>query len=271
MKAKMIHYSAISCLLILATACSTEIERRRTTPSYMDPTTIAEVEPGVFFEVPKTGANTKAIDVEKNTSIDKIICFEDTKNGDYDYNDLVIYVRVVKKGKGSSIALQIKPMALGAKLPSGLGVQGLAQDGKTELYNELIIPDVRSTLFNGDMGFLNAEAGVALKDYPLNTDYEIDVKDITNKNKDICKINFYILVNNQKMFAGTEGAPMDIEGRPYGIILLNKDFKYPQERVNINQVYSGCDAWFDGRNPDFKFDNPQGAYIDAPFENTKFK
>ncbi|MDR0894143.1 MAG: hypothetical protein LBN06_02400 [Prevotellaceae bacterium] len=263
---KKIHYGMLGCLLVMATACSTDIEHKRTTPSYMDVTTIAEVLPDLYFEVPKTGATTKAVDVSKETAtIDKIVCFEDTKNGDHDYNDLVLYIRTVKNG--GNIKFQIKPMAMGATLRFGLGVKAVGQDGTTELYNEVIINDVRTTLFNGDPGFINTVIGEPFKDYPINSDYAIKKG---GNQRDICKIYFYIVVNGTPMYAGTEGAPMDIEGKPYGIILLSNDFKYPAEIVHINRVYSGCESWFDGSNPYYRFNNPQGDYIDAPFEKVKF-
>jgi hypothetical protein len=260
-------YLALACLLF--TACSMEIERNHTTLSYMDVTVVQEVYPGFYFEVPKSQASTRAIDVVNEKSIDKIVCFEDSYKGDYDYNDLIFYVRTTKCG--GSIKFQIKPMALGATLPAALGVKGVDASGK-ELYNSVIINDDRKTLFNGDQGFINTNVpdNINDKDYPIqsNPDWYIEAGDGKD---DICKIYFYIVVNGRPMFAGAEGTPTDTQGRPYGIVLLSNDFKYPAEYTNIENVYAGSGAWFDGTNANYRFDTPIGNFVDAAFEKVVFE
>jgi hypothetical protein len=258
-KTKTIHCCTLGCLLAL-TACSSDIERRNVTPAYMDVTRIAEVTPGVLFEVPKTLADTRSIDLEGNACIDKIICFEDTRNGDHDYNDLILLIRTTKNG--GNIKFQIKPIAQGATLSIGLGIEGVADDGTSTVNDEILISDTRATLFNGDPGFINTLPDQPFVDYPINSDYKINKG---GNKKEICKVYFYIVVDGKKMYAAKENSPMDVEGRPYGIVLLNDDFQYPQELVNIENVYSGCKSWFDGTNTAYRFNTPTGSYIDVPF------
>jgi hypothetical protein len=235
---------------ILLTSCLTRIDNTNLTPSYFDPTTVALVD-GTYYEVPKSDEKIitrNGIDITDKSYIDKIVCFEDFSS-DNDYNDLILYIRATKNGKNGNLDLQIKPIAMGATKTIGFGVEVVDKDGVTQ--GEYKTANCRETFFGGDEGFINT--------YSKNSEYPI----VNEKIKTIsgAKCHFYIIVGGRKGYAGVEGKPMNINERPYGIVLLDETFSYPIENNSIEDVYVGSNTWFDGTNEDYKFDTPTGNFI----------
>ncbi len=81
-----------------------------------------------------------------------VIMFEDSRVGDFDYNDLVLYVRHSVSGNGSTakITFRIKPVALGSANLIAFGWE----DGNGE---HMLSDDVRRDFFFGQEGFINTE------------------------------------------------------------------------------------------------------------------
>ena len=73
--------------------------------------------------------------------------FEDTQNGDYDYNDLIIHVKHqtdLPWAKEESLeTIEIQPIALGSTKTIKLGC--ILSDGSTHMISD----DVRTDLFGG--------------------------------------------------------------------------------------------------------------------------
>ena len=88
------------------------------------------------------------------------ISFEDTRSGDYDYNDLVIHCAVINSLVGKDLyehSVYVQPVALGSAVKIALGILYKA-DPEGELLEAMLTDDVRATLYNGNPTF------------PINTD-----------------------------------------------------------------------------------------------------
>ncbi len=100
------------------------------------------------------------LDFEANSYIKdgtSVLMFEDSRTGDFDYNDLVLYVSHSITGNGISkpgaITFRIKPIALGSANKIGFGWE----DGNGE---HMFTDDVRRDFFFNEQGFINTYDGV---------------------------------------------------------------------------------------------------------------
>lgn len=87
--------------------------------------------------------------------------FEDTRFGDYDYNDLIIYVRNLHSW--NKLQIDIQPIALGSQKVIKLGC--MIGNDKSE---HIISEDVHRDLFGGEKGFINTQSDLQPICYSLN-------------------------------------------------------------------------------------------------------
>lgn len=189
------------------------------------------------------------------------VAFEDSKDGDYDYNDLVFHVRYKQSGK--KLSLGIHPIALGSVKTISLGLK-VYQDGK-QISDEILCNDARFILFeNGTKNFINT---ASMNDYnhygsfTLKKYYDLP----TTKS---CTLIWYIKVGKDTFYAVNDKYNcLDINNRPYGIIITNTGktynqsyydnkggidkvganwFAYPMEGKNISHCYSSFEGWLNG-------------------------
>ena len=78
----------------------------------------------------------------------QVIAFEDSKDGDYDYNDLIVHNKYVLEN--GSLSIYIQPVALGAQKTINFGYE-LYKKSKSgySLVSSDVINDVRNNLFVG--------------------------------------------------------------------------------------------------------------------------
>lgn len=176
------------------------------------------------------------------------VMFEDTENGDYDYNDLIIHVKNFISNGGKDWDLQniyIQPIALGNTKKIKLGC--LLPDHS----EHIIAEDVRTELFSGEKGFINTVDSITPIRYkliPRINNYKLPKG--TRKT-----IAWFIEVENGKKFYAVTSDydyqqydMFNAEGIPYGLVVAknNGTFKYPRETFSIFQVYPGFGAWING-------------------------
>ena len=196
-------------------------------------------------------SNNTVNNLEKKDQFWEVIAFEDSKNGDYDYNDLIVHVKYVVKNKNFS--LYIQPVAYGATKSITLGFN-VIKDGIN--IGTGSIQNTRENLFNDvSNGFINTEKYD--KHYNGYT-YSYNVKCNTNNLSDI-SIEWFIQVDGQTIYAVNRTNykyTLDNNNMPYGLVLSNVNkvgytqivnnksvevghdwFRYPKERVNIILCY----------------------------------
>lgn len=193
-------------------------------------------------------------DIYKNMSYGKYwqyLSFEDTKKGDYDYNDIVLHARItddrvkvdgVYKRKHT---ISVQPVALGSAVNIKLGILYKKTSSDTEISEKILIDNCRSTLFKG------------IAYFPINTDKTKEVKKVTSKFSDFFElindehtfpIVWFIEASGQRMYAATSNfadAKLDMistDGYPYGISLTQK-WDYPVEKCHISKAYPGFEKW----------------------------
>ena len=162
----------------------------------------------------------------------EVIAFEDSKKGDYDYNDLVIHVKYTLTSDGKFF-LGIQPVAYGATKQIDLGYE--IYDNKTnEMLASGYVTNTRKALFldGSDSGFINTSR------YQRHYDgytYSID-KQFSEKNLSSLSVVWYIMVdNNQIIYALNKVNAENVDlfnntGYPYSLVLsgLNNGKKYTQ-------------------------------------------
>lgn len=103
----------------------------------------------ISYDVLKEGAETTYAKTWQ------AVMFEDTQNGDYDYNDLIIHVQNTASNHAYQHpdetwqSIKIQPIALGSIKTIKLGC--ILSDGS----EHIISNDVRTDLFSGKQGFIN--------------------------------------------------------------------------------------------------------------------
>ena len=206
-----------------------------------------------------------------NDNMWQVIAFEDSKNGDYDYNDLIVHNKYLISG--NQLTIYIHPVALGAAKTINYGYELYKKDGDS--YTKIggdEISNVRKNLFLGSDpgGFINTEAyqrhydgytysktftvsSNALSDYYIVS--YITTDNSTDKIYAINKVNF------------KEADLFDVKGRPYALVLHGVSsngyfqpnyseqhgnvgfdwFQYPMERVSIDDCYD-LSGWIQSSN-----------------------
>lgn len=215
----------------------------------------------VDFVVPK-GYNLKTTYVDKLpyknggvSLISQTIVFEDSKAGDYDYNDLVLYLdyKNFYDENGKDIVetnISIIPIALGASKTIGFGY--ILPDGQ----DILITRNCRTDLFGNNSGFINtvkSKPKINYIDNKIRMNHKFSIK------SNDFRINPYIIVGKDKIFAATSRHHEETEkykdvidnnGYPYGIVIYGI-FEYPNETSNINLGYPKFDNWINGNSDIF--------------------
>lgn len=204
--------------------------------------------------------------LENDASIFQVVCFEDSKEADYDYNDLVIHVYY--RTKGDIFAFGVQPIALGSTKSIKLGC--VVYKGNTQVYKGLITQgdnDCRKQYFEGKEGLLNTfTANFFPKNSPTAGWHQY--LGSTIKNWDMSKIagtganrvEWYILVGNEELYALSTSyidQSINTEKMPYGLVFTNIGasysdgtsivghdwFNYPKETCHIKDVYPQLWEW----------------------------
>ena len=191
------------------------------------------------------------------------IAFEDTRNGDYDYNDVVIHCRVKTdipwNYDGSQLckhAIAVQPVALGGTQTLKLGM--LYRDNNDEIQEQILCEDIRRDLFKGDPTF------------PINTDPTKPTRKVTNYMTELfeCKtresdfrVVWFLDSGKDRLYAATTNFGMNKtvnmvskDGLPYGISMTQK-WCYPIEWCNIRKAYPNFDQWLRTGNQDVLIQN----------------
>lgn len=176
------------------------------------------------------------------------IAFEDTRKGDYDYNDLVIHCRIKnnrdwRDGSYTHI-VAVQPVALGGSLPLQLGIVYKTEEGN--LTEVVLCENVRKELFFGNPIF------------PINTDPQKEIRKVTDnlttlfEIKDFeatFKVIWFVDNGTDRLYAATTNFGADKtfdmvspDGLPYGISFTSK-WNYPIEKCHIRNAYPGFDQW----------------------------
>jgi hypothetical protein len=203
---------------------------------------------------------------------DYLLFFEDTKEGDYDYNDLVLYARLYHYDDyytGAKTYLFIKPIAYGATKKIAFGIEG---DKNSAM---LITDDVQKDLFLGKAPFTNTKGSfteVIPTDYQSSfygeatTLYNGKVKATIHKDKryneggwfeilisnygyEYCVdgyANFYILVDGNKFYVAS--ASTAAGAYPYGIAIPNGRY-WLKETVSVDKGYNKFNSWVSNGTP----------------------
>ena len=139
------------------------------------------------------------------------IMFEDTRSGDYDYNDLIIHVKHqtdLPWAKEESLeTIEIQPIALGSIKTIKLGC--ILSDGSVHIISN----DVRTDLFAGKQGFINTvndNTPIRYKLSPTN----IKNYAIPRTEKKAAWVAWFIEVDGKRMYA----ASSDIDYKVYDMV-----------------------------------------------------
>lgn len=199
---------------------------------------------------------------ETRSSLWQVVLFEDSRSGDYDYNDLVIHVKYDVKGDKFGIGIQ--PIALGSTKKITLGCD-LWQNGAYLRQGIIVAEDCRAKFFGGTDKMVNTfgvDPDFCVFDYkPYYGSNLITLKDAGKP----VYVNWFIEVDGGTRFYAvstvrTTGV-LDGNKRPYGLVLtttgysyeqegqgtVGRDwFNYPRESVSIEKVYPNFAKWLTG-------------------------
>ncbi|MCP9612155.1 hypothetical protein [Coprobacter tertius] len=198
---------------------------------------------------------------ENKSKLYQVVCFEDSRSGDYDYNDLVIHVKYQRQG--NIFGFGVQPIALGSTKDIRLGCTVYC--GNTQIFDGLLSENtVRVQLFKGIDGIINTfdpqiKPVEQIHKYFLGS--TIRNWDISKFGSGIPNVEWYILVDgNTKLYALSTShlnQSFNKEGIPYGIVITCTGvsytdkglecgfdwFNYPKETVHIKDVYPDIWKW----------------------------
>lgn len=209
----------------------------------------------------------------------QVVAFEDSRKGDYDYNDLVIHV--LYQTRQNIFGFGVQPVALGSTKSIKLGC--VVYKGGKRVFKGLITPDgadCRSQYFKSMEGTLNTYDKVNIKvgEYLGSTIRNWDVSKIEGNGP--MRVEWYIEVDNGVELYALSTAYLndsfDKDKLPYGLVITATGteyvdenggylcgfdwFNYPRESVHIKEVYPELWNWlttdssydfadiYDGRN-----------------------
>lgn len=193
-----------------------------------------------------------------------MVMFEDTENGDNDYNDCVFWILAKMVSKNNKHKLQeatVYPIALGSSDGTIIDF-GMVLPDKSERK----ISNVRESMFKSQKGFINTESSNAEIG-------KFEAKELVEKEEKvegpIKGVRFFIEVNGKRIYAayggtdGIVGVNVDKSGMPCGIV-LSQAKEYPQEKVNIYTVYPLFNKWIRGGlgEREKPFDMAKGEHVD---------
>lgn len=200
----------------------------------------------------------------------QVIAFEDTKNGDYDYNDLIIHIRYQLTTKGV-FSLFIHPVAYGATKTINLFYEVYYKSDNTLITSGSIMNTKKNLFLDDSSGFINTGS------YTRHYDgYTASVENIATSVTNLSKLSivWYITTNNDpntKIYALSKSLInkadlFDSTGYPYSLVLsgVNPDgypiagtnnkcgydwFKYPLETIDIRKCYD-MSSWLSNNGTD---------------------
>lgn len=177
------------------------------------------------------------------------MCFEDSRAGDSDYNDMIVkvhqsYIFNPLNGK-YSMKPYIEPIALGSANKIGLYFETF--DGKVYKVAE----DCRTDLFDGKQGFINTEKGGAKEDFAAVTN--LPYCDLGKSPR----VNWFIVTSGYKLYIAAfdhskeYNSYVGTNGKPYGFsipwTIFDYEFPYPAERCSVYEAYPDFGDWIDGK------------------------
>lgn len=275
--------------LTTSTDYDVPVKQGYVTRVYLDGVNIANAVSPMTIEIPKysAGDNTKVSSVptlvytpsdeypntlENDARMFQVVCFEDSHQGDYDYNDLVIHVAY--QVKGNRFAFGVQPIAMGASKSIELGC--IVYKGTTQIYKGLITTngnDCRKQYFKSMQGMINTQTANFFPENASRPGWH-QYLGSTIKCWDMSKINsegsmrveWYIKVDGDvELYALSSkylSQSFDKMNYPYGIVITNTGlqyldgnkvcgsdwFNYPQEKVHIKDVYPELWSWLSTSN-----------------------
>lgn len=184
------------------------------------------------------------------------ILFEDIESKDYDFNDLVIYIKNKCKYLNNKDyflqSIEIQPIALGTTQNIKLGC--VLSNGS----EYIISNNVREELFNNHKGYINTISGkenikfksyLALDSIRLNKDSNPYIAWFIEINK----ARYYSVCSEIDCEEYNMFGDRDI---PYGLVFYNT-FMYSEEGTPIFEVYKDFYLWRDGKRSSI------GEYFDS--------
>ncbi|MDD3108560.1 MAG: hypothetical protein PHV49_05040, partial [Alistipes sp.] len=193
----------------------------------------------------------------------QVVCFEDSKEGDYDYNDFVFHVKYQRKGNIYGFGIQ--PIALGSTKAFELGC--VVYKGQTQLFKGVITENgnsCRTQYFKDQQGFINTSGNKTINQvidgkvtcwhqYLGSTAHCWDVSKCADQGA--FRVEWYLkLTDGSELYAlSTQyvDQSFDKDHLPYGLVIsetgysytegnkvCGKDwFNYPLESVHSQNVY----------------------------------
>lgn len=242
----------------------TPIKEGQVTRIYADDKLICETTVPTSYYLPKGAIekieyipNSKAVTFSGWDTYQFTAAFEDTRNGDNDYNDFVCFITRDKVEIGAwpnwstKITLYIQPIAFGAGTVLQFGMT--LPDGRDTIFTN----NIQRDLFPGRTGFVNTvnfdniyqtadtnhiikftyiQPGRSSASYPFHPF-------IINQSGE----RLYVALNGKKNVVRDYLSLAGILGYPLGIATSGQ-FAYPLEKINIATCYPGFNNWVVGNS-----------------------
>jgi len=197
-----------------------------------------------------------------------VASFEDTKNGDNDYNDFIAFITVVKKQTGpnnndQNLEIYVQPLACGAGNSTNLKFGIKFNNGKIWMASN----NVRQDFFDGTSGFINVHNDEATPWVNVNVIYPTnDIHHIKRciygsfaqgSNGDLnpnYRINPFVINGNDTIFLAIFEHNLEkedynnivnLKGYPLGIA-TSDGYHWPLEKINIKNCYYNFNNWITG-------------------------
>lgn len=239
--------------------------------------------PSTYSTINKSISN-RAAEVEATVTYEKVedyhgienlvnswraIMFEDTKNGDFDYNDLIIqaYYNFHKAPWPSDdvlLDIHVQGIALGSSKTIKLGVytqtgkQYISQDVRKDIFSkeELAVKRIGDLPYfiNTDSVYVGSpdslyyfkrENKITCDVTDLETDYVVWFIEATDNKTHIT--DTFLSPTSVKLSSKVDRVNMFSEhGQPYSIVKKGIISTYPIEGVSINKIYPNFFNWIDG-------------------------
>jgi hypothetical protein len=202
----------------------------------------------------------------------QLVCFEDTIDGDYDYNDFVFRAKYgfSMDAYGFYFGFCIQPIALGSSKYFDLGCIVYYNDGP--IYDDILTSNgCRKEFFNGQTGFINTSLSrqinqtingkvASLHEFDEHTSLRWGMSMFDTLQP--IRVEWYIkLQDGTKLFALSTkyvDQSFDKDHLPYGLVISETGkylgsssptfaFDYPVESVSIREVYPELWNWLNGK------------------------
>lgn len=200
------------------------------------------------------------------------LSFEDTPEGDCDYNDIVLHCRVKSEMAWNPAGprlcrhtVSVQPVALGGSVTVGFGF--LYQDESGAVREHVVTDNIRRDLFDG------------IPSFPINTDLSKPTKKVSNILKPVFECStsqtkfpvvWFIISNGKYLYAATTNFDADKnlnminkDRVPYGFALTKK-WCWPVENCNIREAYPHFDEWLRTGDETLLLSDPVRENIYAP-------